>query len=270
MSLNSKMTELANAVRSLSNLISPLSIDEMIKYVTLAADGQPGDGDDINAAIIEEQAALIAELRAALEDKVAGEGGGSGGILPSGYYVLPCIQFNGKEWIDTGVYCNQNTTIRLAYTRDDNTARYIYGVANSNNSASVTAYVTSTSGNWRFGSKAVSLATPNNATMVQGADINKTRVLRGGTTSALNAGNFTTEQTLVLGGGKLADGSVSLSTCFVGKIIYFSIYDGDTCVLNYIPCMNRDGVCGFWDTVAEKFVTCNPTVEGAQFTWSYL
>ena len=69
-----------------------------------------------------------------------GGGGGSGG-LPAGYSRVDYIQFTGGQTVDTGIICNQNSKIHLAFTRERSTQHYMYGVASSGNTASVTAYM---------------------------------------------------------------------------------------------------------------------------------
>jgi hypothetical protein len=79
--------------------------------------------------------------------------------------------------------------------------------------------------------------------------------------------DFTTEGTLVLGGGRLANGNIETSTRLVGKIVTFELYDGDELVRRFIPCKNAEGVCGFWDIVSEQFFT---TVSDTPLEWSFI
>lgn len=38
-----------------------------------------------------------------------------------------------------------------------------------------------------------------------------------------------------------------------GKLYYLKIWDNDVLVRDYIPCMNKEGVCGLWDRVNSTF-----------------
>lgn len=38
-----------------------------------------------------------------------------------------------------------------------------------------------------------------------------------------------------------------------GKLYYLKIWDNDVLVRDYIPCMNKEGVCGLWDKVNSTF-----------------
>ena len=83
--------------------------------------------------------------------------------LPSGYRRVDYIRFTGEQIVDTGIICNQNTQIRLAFTREKTAQHYLLGVASSDNTASVTAYM---GGSWRFGNKAATKTLTTNADMI--------------------------------------------------------------------------------------------------------
>lgn len=38
-----------------------------------------------------------------------------------------------------------------------------------------------------------------------------------------------------------------------GRLYYLKIWDNDVLVRDYIPCMNKEGVCGLWDKVNSTF-----------------
>lgn len=187
---------------------------------------------------------------------ITATGGTSGGngILPVGYTIVPSIKFTGKQAVDTGIICNQNTEIIAVFTVDYDISAYIYGVTNDTNTASITAYRSTSGGYWRFGNQRISLTTPVDEEIVWGIKQNKKRILRGNTASTYSTVNdFTAERTLVLGGRKVTDNTIEESTLLIGKIISLEIYNGDNLVLKFIPCKNAEGICGFWDTVSEKF-----------------
>ena len=82
---------------------------------------------------------------------VTATGGGGNSDLPTGYKRVDYINFTGEQIVDTGVICNRNTKLCVLFTREKSTQHYLYGVASSDNTASVTAYL---GGSWRFGNKA--------------------------------------------------------------------------------------------------------------------
>ena len=224
-----------------------------------------GGVEDLDA-VLTEQEALIAELQAILDTKASG--GGGNGILPNGLIIVPSIKFTGSQAVKTGIICNQNTQIRAVFTADADKGMYVYGVTNDANTASITCYRSGSGGNWRFGNQRISLTTPEDEKMVWGVKVNKSRILRGNTTSSYsNVSNFTAERDMMLGGREITDGDIEEDTLFEGKIVAFDLYDGDNLVLSYVPCMDANGVCGFWDTVSKRFVT---SITGTPLEWSFL
>ena len=192
---------------------------------------------------------------------------GNNGILPIGYTSVPSIKFTGTQAVKTGIICNQDTQIRAVFIADAEKGMYIYGVTNDANTASITGYRSSVGGYWRFGNQRITLTTPADESMVWGVKVNKSRVLRGNVSSAYSGvSNFTCERDMMLGGREVTTGSIEQETLFEGKIIAFDLYDGEELVLSYVPCMDANGVCGFWDTVSKRFVTSS----AEPLEWSYV
>ena len=213
-----------------------------------------------------------AELRECIEIAEnlpdAGSGSADNGVLPIGYTPVPSIKFTGEQAVDTGVICNQDTQIRVVFTADEDKGMYIYGVANADNTASVTIYRSSTGGRWRFGNQNIVLTTQPDEKIVWGVQVNKERIIRCNVSSTFSeVSDFTTEGTLVLGGGRLAGGNIEEATRLVGKIIAFELYSGDDLVLRFIPCKNAEDECGFWDIVSEQFFT---TISDTPLEWSFI
>lgn len=172
--------------------------------------------------------------------------------IPTGYTPLDYIEFNGTQYIDTGIYCTQDTTIEAEFVRTDSSAFYLYGAGSDDNTASVTAYLSSGAGNWRFGDtySSQTIKTGTQYSMV----VDKTAVVRNGTSCKYNGivGTFTTPVTLVLGCNHNQNGSFG-STRFVGKVYGFRMYSDETLVINFVPCLNTTGVAGMYDTVSGNF-----------------
>lgn len=166
------------------------------------------------------------------------------------YTFTDYLQFNKDKRFDTGIICNQNTKIEITFTRDDSAVAYMYGVRNSGNTASITAYL-SNSGSWRFGNKyknyTLALDTIHTAT------IDKSGITMDGTKTAFTASNFTANATLVVGTTRGTDGSLSAPQ-FIGKIYSFKIYDGSNLILDWQPCKAANGEEGFYDNVSGEFV----------------
>lgn len=189
------------------------------------------------------------DLQAILDAVNALPDAGGGGDLPAGYSRVDYIQFSGEQTVDTGIICNQNTKIQLAFTREKSTSHYLYGVASSDDTASVTAYL---GGSWRFGNKAATKAPTTNANMIYSGVMDKTNVTTTGSASAISSVNaFETVGSLLLGTCRSSDGTVGTSQ-FVGKIFFFSMWEGDTQVLKLVPV--TDGTAfRFFDMVSKEF-----------------
>lgn len=325
MSVNQKMTAIADEVRTLAGVADKLSLDDMaththdantevgtqenlIEQIRTALQGKSAVGDaepiiqplevtengtytapdgvdgyspvTVNVPIpsgyikpsgtkdITENGTHDVTEYASVNVNVPTGGSVDNGVLPIGYTPVPSIKFTGEQAVDTGIICNQDTQIRTVFTADEDKACYIYGVASGDNTASLTAYRSSSGGRWRFGNQSIVLTTTPDAKIVWGVNVNKSRILRCNISSTYGTVNdFETTGALVVGGGRLGDGTIEEATRFIGKFIAFEIYDGDELVLSFVPCKNADGVCGFWDTVSEQFFT---TVGDTPLQWSFV
>jgi hypothetical protein len=178
---------------------------------------------------------------------VAASGGNTD--LPSGYRRVDYIQFTGEQIVDTGIICNKNTQIRLAFTREKSSQHYLLGVASSGNTASVTAYM---GGSWRFGNKVATKTPTTNADMIYSAVVDSSTITITGSASAISSVNeFESVGTLILGSCRSSDGTIS-DAQFVGKVFFFVMYQGVERVLHLVP-VTDGSVYRFWDTVSETF-----------------
>lgn len=221
--------------------------------------GKVVDGSFTLVNEITTQDSLIEQIKTALRGKASGGGGGAivDGI-PDGYAKVDYIQFSGKESIDTGIICNQNTKIVVRYTRESSSAQYLYGVVNDGNTASVTAYLSS-GGSWRFGSKSASRTITVDAEMIRTAIMQKSGIESdSGTNAYSGVTNFETPHTLILGGCHYSSGSIGAG--FTGKVLGFEIWQGSELVLKLVPVVNAEGEYRFWDQAGQKFID---TVQGA-------
>lgn len=169
------------------------------------------------------------------------------------YTFLEYLAFNADMVFDTGVFCTNATTIDIAFTNESSNARYLYGARTTNNTASVTAYLT-TSGAWRFGNTYRNFTTKNSTT-IHNVVVSKTGIVYDGTSNKFvgSLKSFTCPWTLTVGSARTTSGAKA-AAAFVGKIYHFRMYDGDTLILDWIPCEKSDGTRGFYDNVTGKFV----------------
>lgn len=182
--------------------------------------------------------------------------------LPAGYRRADYIRFTGDQIVDTGIICGKSTRIRLAFTRELSTQHYLYGVASDGNTASVTAYL---GGSWRFGNKTATKTVTANEDMIYSAAVDSSEVTVTGSASAISSVNeFETVGSLLLGSCRSATGAVGAAQ-FVGKILFFAMWQDAEQVLKLIPVVNTEGVYRFYDTVSKTFfdsITDTPLTGG--------
>lgn len=189
-------------------------------------------------------------------------GGGGGGDLPAGYSRADYIRFTGKQVVDTGIICNRNTQIQTYFTRSAATQEYLYGVASSDNTASVTAYL---GGSWRFGNKAATKTVGTaNAKVGYAAYVNTSTISVSNNVVAISGVNdFETVGSLLIGSCRSASGAVGAGQ-FDGTISFFAMWEGDEQVLKLVPV--TDGtVFRFYDMVSKTFfdsITDTPLAGG--------
>lgn len=166
------------------------------------------------------------------------------------YEVIDYVTFAKNKLYDLGIV-NSNQTIEVMFARSEkSTTPYLYGCVTSPHTASVSAYLSS-GGAWRFGSSYKGLSTNNTF-------INRVIVANGTTNYNFTAGTFTkstftTPDTVVLGGYRVASGALTKN--YQGKVYYIRITQGGNPIIDYYPCKRlSDGVEGFWDCVTNTFI----------------
>lgn len=168
------------------------------------------------------------------------------------YTRVSYIQFTGEQTIDTGIICNQDTKLKVVFTREKSAQHYLFGVASSDNTASVTAYL---GGSWRFGNKANTKTLTTNEDMVYSGVLDSSQMtITGSKTTISGVNDFETIGSLLIGTCRSASGNVG-SPQFLGKIYSIEMWEGTEQVLKLIPMVNKEGVYGFWDDVSETFLT---------------
>lgn len=218
--------------------------DLMLGKELIDAEGEKVTGTFTLDEELTEQDSLILQIQQAL-------GGKAVGGVPE-YTRVGFIRFTGEQQLDTGIICNQDTKIRILFTREHDDAQYLYGVASSGNTASVTAYLSS-GGSWRFGAKSAAKAITVSNDLVWTAVVSKDAIdLNKMETALSGVANFETVGTLMLGSCRNSDGTLAAPQ-FVGKVYLMEIWQGAELVLQLVPHVTEDGVYGFLDAVSGEF-----------------
>lgn len=227
------------------------SATEAVVFEGATFHGSDGESKTGKFTITEElthQDSLIEQIKVALKGKAAGGGGDPS--LPDGYARADYIRFTGEQIVDTGVVCTQDTRIMVVFTREKSSQHYLYGVASSDNTASVTAYL---GGSWRFGNKSSTKTPTTNADMIYSGVVDSSKITITGSAATISDVNkFETVGSLLLGSCRGAAGSIG-SAQFAGKILFFAIWQEDAQVLKLVPIVSTDGGYRFYDEVSETF-----------------
>lgn len=178
--------------------------------------------------------------------------------LPDGYTQLAWIESSGTQYVDTGVYPNQATSLEMEFAPTDlSKTEWWFGVRSSSNTNMFGFYSTgATSVYSTFASSGQTFSIPSiegkTVSLEKGDAITTLRY--GDNVEELEDtdGTFTSEFALVLLSANLA-GSIASSTRASGRLYSCHIYDNGALVRNFVPCADPSNVAGLYDRVNGVF-----------------
>ena len=167
--------------------------------------------------------------------------------LPSGYKRLEYIQSSGTQYIDTGFNLKSDSKVvlncNISYS-SGSSWDMIFGAYDSSawfswwaNGGYINAY---------YGSEGEKTTAPSGRITLIADGNNWTA---NGTTMTISASTFTAPSTAYIfsvhNGGSYTNASMKLYSC--------QIYDGETIIRDFVPCINASGDVGMWDDVNSQF-----------------
>ena len=183
--------------------------------------------------------------------------------IPTSFQEVEYLEADGNQWLDLGLYGNLNTEIEVGAYVGEHTVHYALVGDFTDSTKAITLPINyGTSGLYsRFGNKSITTGL-GSETGTYKFVINKTGYYRDGTLlGSFNATTaFTTTNTMML------FGFTNLGrNYFEGKVYYCKIYDNDTLVGDFVPCLDSTGKPCMFDKINKR--VCYNLNTGADFTY---
>lgn len=167
-------------------------------------------------------------------------------LLPSGYTELAYIQSSGTQYIDSGLKPNQNMRVVVKLSTSETGSHTVFGADFSWTDDGFALGV----GFTHYGKETGTISGLNNGSPHE-VDFNKNIIsMDGSTVLTMGASTFSVPHNLALFANNRAGGIQEKTTM---ALYYCRIFDGDTLLRDYIPCINASGAVGLYDLVGRQF-----------------
>ena len=167
--------------------------------------------------------------------------------LPKRINFVNYIRSSGTQYIDTGFKPNQNTKveIKMQSSNQNGDSVWIFGCQTSwsTNGFAVSTH-TAEFGNSNA-TTGVNFYDGNDHTII----FDKGVLKKDGSTIWTGSGTFQTIYNMYISGINAAGTGLS----FIGKIYYAKIWDNDTLIRDYLPCLDKDGIACLYDQVNKEY-----------------
>ncbi len=175
----------------------------------------------------------------------------AGGRLPSGYTELQYIESTGTQYINTGFQPNQNTRVTAtAYLTPSDAGTWLFGARNASSDSTFgfLSYENAYRSDYNTDQNKSIPAAYSDPFEI---DKNKNQTQINGETEAISSvGTFQCNYPLILFANNTGG---SISGRGSGKIYQLSIYDNETLIRDYVPCINPNGTVGLYDLINAQF-----------------
>lgn len=166
--------------------------------------------------------------------------------LPTGYIEVQYIQSTGIQYVDTEFKPNQDSRVITKLSTSETGSHTIFGADLSwtdNGFALGTEFT-------HYGKETGTISGLNNGSPHE-VDFNKNTIsIDGSIVLTMGTSTFSISHNMALFANNRAGGVAEKTTM---ALYYCQIYNGNTIVRKYIPCINPDGETGLYDTVNSKF-----------------
>lgn len=166
--------------------------------------------------------------------------------LPTGYIEVQYIQSTGIQYVDTEFKPNQDSRVIIKLSTSETGSHTIFGADLSwtdNGFALGTGFT-------HYGKETGTISGLNNGSPHE-VDFNKNTIsIDGSAALTMGTSTFSISHNMALFANNRAGGVAEKTTM---ALYYCQIYNGNTIVRKYIPCINPDGETGLYDTANSKF-----------------
>lgn len=166
--------------------------------------------------------------------------------LPNSYTEVQYIQSSGTQYVDTEFKPNQDSRIIAKLSTSETGSHTVFGADLSWTDNGFALGV----GFAHYGKETGTISGLANGSSHE-VDFNKNTIsIDGSTVLTMGTSTFSVSYNLALFANNRAGGIAEKTTIV---LYYCQIYNGNTIVRNYIPCINPDGDAGLYDTINSKF-----------------
>lgn len=166
--------------------------------------------------------------------------------LPEGYTEVQYIQSSGTQYVDTGFKPNQDSRVLIKLSTSETGSHTVFGADFSWTDDGFALGV----GFIHYGKETGTISGLNNGSPHE-VDFNKNIIsMDGSTVLTMGASTFSVPHNLALFANNRAGGIQEKTTM---ALYYCRIYDGNTIIRDYIPCIGPTGTAGLYDLVGGKF-----------------
>lgn len=174
-------------------------------------------------------------------------------LLPNEYQEVEYIESTGTQYIDTGFYANQDTSVKVL-VRSNSVANQAFFCSRTGLSKDTySCFIVNSYIRHDYNNEQKQTSVQAKAGLLYDICAEKNTLKVNGIVSTIAQGTFTASYSMYLGAS--FDGSIT-QNYLVGKIYSCQIYDNDILVRKFIPCYRKsDNVIGLYDTVNKSFYT---------------